>query len=185
MAMATQTCSCRAIFSPRANAVLRNDGQGNFIDASSLIPTLNTKLVWLFADLDMDRDADLVVSVRDEGPQLLANLTRQVHIPLRPRVGGVLRYRVQSAASSPAFLIVALAERTAPMPVPPVQGMLRVDTILWVPPVLSPNPATTLDVPLPNDPNFRGVEFFGQAVFLDGPFLRDWNFSGLARARTL
>ncbi len=164
------------------NVLLLNDGNAGFSLGNSLLPNLSGESLLLVADLDGDRDNDMVVGSIELGVRALANVTRQIDVPLRPRVGGLLRYHVKSRIGSPAFLVVALAERIPGITVAPIAGTLRVDATLWTP-LLAPNPSATVDVPLPNDPSLLGMNFFGQALFIDGPFLRDWNFSGLTRGR--
>ena len=159
-----------------------NDGAANFTATNALLPDLSSENALLLADVDSDRDNDLVLVSSGDVFKVFVNLTRQIDMPVRPRIDGVLRYRVGSAASSPTFLVVALAERIPGVPVAPIFGELRVDASLWVP-LLSPNPTATVDIPLPNDPSLRGMDFFGQALFIDGPRLRDWNFSGLVKGR--
>lgn len=151
----------------------RNDGNGRFLDETSLrLPVENEEAGALaLADLDGDGDLDLVAAARDR-VRLLFNFDRQVHVAPVPEIGreSALHLYVRPGYGQDYQVVYPyVALEPAALPVAPF-GVLGLDPTRAI--ALDPRPITpgmgshAVRFLLPEDQSLRGRAIYAQMLVL-------------------
>lgn len=161
------------------NQLYLNDGKGFFTDATPTrapqIPSGTTS--GAIADLDQDGDADLVFGNWNEANRVWQNRHRHVYASSAPKIGSTytLEFYGQPGYANNPQPVVSFGG-FQPMPIKlelQPWGILGVDpTGLFFNPGLnipSPGGRSTLPIPIPNDPGFKGLKLYWQAIVVQIP----------------
>lgn len=153
--------------------VYLNDGNGRFTDATTQwLPFDGEARRAVIADLDGDRDADLLV-LRWYGVTLFTNLEAQLHLPRAPQTGAALALDIfrRPLGTAPNLGLVAFAPNAATTPILPGLGILRLDpaTLITLPYVVLPSGSGSARVTLgvPANPGLVGLTLYFQGLVFD------------------
>ncbi|MEM7198894.1 MAG: VCBS repeat-containing protein [Planctomycetota bacterium] len=157
------------------NQLFLNDGTGHFMDRTAAFPAVvDETMALVLADLDQDRDLDLVVA-NDGRNELYKNLSRQLDAPRLARVGRRYRLDAYARTFTPRvgdLVLPFVASGAASLPVPP-WGVWGLDPAVMaaLPPFLiaQPDGEGSVDFLVPNNPSLVGAEVRAQALVVQYP----------------
>ncbi len=168
-------------FAPGGSKLFVNQGTGFFVDGSARLPAIPTNpLAIVFADLDRDRDLDLLLGFDPASYNagiLLVNLHRQLDARRFAIPGRAYELELSAEpdyASGDRFAIVAFGSGLLE---PPVSNPGRLRGLLFLAAPLTSLPivmlpmaggTTRIDLVAPNEPSLLGYTFYGQAAILGG-----------------
>ncbi len=160
---------------PMPNRLLLNDGAGTFVDATSAyMPGDDESVCLAIGDVDGDADLDVVFGAYG-ADRLYTNLTRQLDVPLVPRLGHLYRLDVYARRGPPGTVDLALpfvSTAAASIPLPPLGtvGLAPARTLVLPPFLIAPlSGVGSIAFTVPTLPALAGKTIHAQAVVVPYP----------------
>jgi hypothetical protein len=172
---------------------------GSFLQVAAVqqspVPTYALRQGSRVVDIDDDGDLDLLwaqgrpydPALTGEANQLLLNTRRQITLPWPARLGNPFTFEYHASGQQPGqpvFVIPVLGHKTLRVAQPlPGLGVLHFDpaALLVLNAATIPRSGTlSLLLAIPQDPGFKGLDVLVQAVYIQGPRLKDLYLSAPA-----